>query len=230
MIAHDPRSGLSTYCNISIGTENGIGRKGNLETQNGLGWGRLFTVKNMYSQWKTTHSFYPMSSLFRSSLKASLAVAGQPSSQTCMNNSNMYKFFSTSYCHVYYRPLFSMKCWDEGSWRNMMGAQSAAQFSGTKLTSYCDFEYNNPQKEHTTNHASGYSAICSLYDFSKSLLLPAVLPLSACWASPPRCQSWKDTPTHLGNGTFLSHLPLFQQLCIWPCALSVLPSLLYTAR
>lgn len=37
MIAHDPRSGLSTYCNISIGTENGIGRKGNLETQNGLG-------------------------------------------------------------------------------------------------------------------------------------------------------------------------------------------------
>lgn len=26
----------STYCNISIGTENGIDREGNLETQNGL--------------------------------------------------------------------------------------------------------------------------------------------------------------------------------------------------
>lgn len=45
-----------------------------------------------------------------------------------------------------------------------MGAQSAAQFSGTKLTSYCDFEYNNPQKEHTTNHASGTvpSVLCTI--------------------------------------------------------------------
>lgn len=40
-MAHSLRPGHSTYCNVSIGTEDGIDRKGNLETHNGLEWGSV---------------------------------------------------------------------------------------------------------------------------------------------------------------------------------------------
>lgn len=80
-----------------------------------------------------------MSSLFRTSLKASLATAGQASSQICMNNSK--------YVRILFHFLLSDPCL---AWvlrlrqriGSVMGAWSAAQIL---LTFYCDFQHKNPQ-------------------------------------------------------------------------------------
>lgn len=48
----------------------------------------------------------------------------------------------------------------------------------------------------------GTVSSCSPKYFIKSLLCPAALILSACWAFPPRWQSWRDTLAHSGLVNF----------------------------